>query len=101
PLAVLAFPSVPTRRSSDLGPFADDRRDARGAERRMSAQVPARVGPMVRDPKKIGGSDAAAICGEDPNKTAYAVALRLTGQIEQEDRKSTRLNSSHLGISYA
>lgn len=34
---------------------------------------------------RIGGSDAAAICGKDSFKTAYAVALRITGQIERDD----------------
>lgn len=39
---------------------------------------------MARDGTKIGGSDAAAICGEDPNKTAYSVALRITGKIKSD-----------------
>lgn len=34
---------------------------------------------------RIGGSDAAALCGKDPHKTAYAVALRITGQVESDD----------------
>src|SRR3972149_5437345 len=34
---------------------------------------------------KIGGSDAAAICGKDPRRTAYAVALQLRGEIEPAD----------------
>src|SRR5258705_7844877 len=32
---------------------------------------------------------------------AHASVARLSAVVEQEDRKSTRLNSSHLGISYA
>ena len=34
---------------------------------------------------RIGGSDAAAVCGKDPYKTAYEIALRIRGEIEPED----------------
>jgi putative phage-type endonuclease len=34
---------------------------------------------------KIGGSDAAAICGKDPHRTAYEVALRIRGEIEPQE----------------
>lgn len=34
---------------------------------------------------KIGGSDAAAICGVDPHKTAYHVALRIRGDIQSDE----------------
>src|SRR5438045_7591479 len=34
-------------------------------------------------------------------KTVGAVAIGLAGRVAGADRKSTRLNSSHLGISYA
>jgi putative phage-type endonuclease len=34
---------------------------------------------------RLGGSDAAAIVGKDPHKTAYAVALRITGQSEPDE----------------
>lgn len=34
---------------------------------------------------RVGGSDAAAICGKDPYRTAYEIALRIRGEIEQED----------------
>lgn len=49
------------------------------------ATVPARTGPMVRDPKKLGGSDAAAVCGKDPHKTAYHVAQRILGEIQSDE----------------
>lgn len=51
----------------------------------MTTGIPARAGPMVRNPKNLGGSDAAAICGKDPNKTAYSVAMRVLGKIESDD----------------
>jgi putative phage-type endonuclease len=34
---------------------------------------------------RIGGDDAAAICGKHPYKTAYEIALRIRGEIEPED----------------
>lgn len=54
-------------------------------EKSAAAGLPERIGPMQRDPKAIGGSDAAAICGDDPNKTAYSVALRIAGQIQSDE----------------
>lgn len=33
---------------------------------------------------RIGGSDAAAICGVDPYRTAYEIALRIRGEIEPD-----------------
>jgi putative phage-type endonuclease len=40
---------------------------------------------LLKRRDKIGGSDAAAICGKDPHKTAYAVALRILGQIQSDE----------------
>lgn len=42
-------------------------------------------GAQTIDPKTIGGSDAAALCEADPNKTAYAVAMRILGEIERDE----------------
>lgn len=39
---------------------------------------------LVARRDKIGGSDAAAICGKDPYRTAYEVALRIRGEIEPD-----------------
>src|SRR6266850_6115637 len=45
---------------------------------------------------------AAAVLGaEDLARTAHAVDAVGVGRVQREDRKSTRLNSSHLVISYA
>src|SRR5258705_7805956 len=38
---------------------------------------------------------------DDARRAGAPVVLRLVAVEVQEDRKSTRLNSSHLGISYA
>src|SRR5258705_9341965 len=36
-----------------------------------------------------------------PGETSKAISVTVNGDTTKEDRKSTRLNSSHLGISYA
>src|SRR5690242_21454607 len=67
--------SFPTRRSSDLA-------RVRGARARAGA--PARAARSRRDPA-----------------AARRAAERAVGAAGHEDRKSTRLNSSHMSISYA
>src|SRR5205814_9441421 len=78
--AVRDLHSFPTRRSSDLD---------RGVV-------------LARD---LAGPAAVAVDGEvfDRRRRAAERALRVTAQLDlaKPDRKSTRLNSSHLGISYA
>src|SRR5205814_8929379 len=75
------LPSFPTRRSSDLG---------------QQAAWDARVQHLaVLDDAPVRHPDRAAHRG-DP-----AAEQERTREPEQGDRKSTRLNSSHLGISYA
>src|SRR5690606_40998402 len=89
----LALHSFPTRRSSDLG-VADEDLALRHARRAGDGVGPLRVdglggpGLLTR-----GGVDAdqAAVQGTDDD-------LAVPGG---EDRKSTRLNSSHVKISYA
>src|SRR5205814_3439466 len=85
----LAPPSFPTRRSSDLRRPADrcpvlDRPAATPSiRRRRHRQRRARV-PRPR------GDPVSHVGGAPPRETG-----------SPRDRKSTRLNSSHLGISYA
>src|SRR5690606_41953401 len=91
------LPSFPTRRSSDLGnPRLDDANHAR-----IRDYLAARKPQLVFMPH-----------GNDSNVThqrTYALfrAVALAEQwtmwalLNQEDRKSTRLNSSHVKISYA
>src|SRR5207249_10438497 len=84
-----ALPSFPTRRSSDLGRDAQrqrgqDRRleDARGADQGNAGAV---------DREALGQLE-----GPQP------LSLPAPGGMQQRpDRKSTRLNSSHVSISYA
>src|SRR5699024_11576091 len=89
------FPAFPTRRSSDLelavvGRLLDlqvvvqaDRGEA------VLEILPVRVVVDVRTPGADGGEELFEVLDQ--------VRLRLADQ----DRKSTRLNSSHVSISYA
>src|SRR5205814_10403374 len=74
--------SFPTRRSSDLDPVGEisELREQPSGIKVGRMRVPLGVIGIVYESR--------------PNVTADAAALCL-------DRKSTRLNSSHLGISYA
>src|SRR5690606_42045062 len=95
------LPSVPTRRSSDLTPRA-----AEDAHRvRESAH-----GVVILDGVAVPGIAALAIAADgDASVTigagatpTYGITRKLTlGAGERTDRKSTRLNSSHVKISYA
>src|SRR5205814_8540200 len=69
-----ALHSFPTRRSSDLPPLP----------------VPARRGPGHR-----------GRMGEEPPHRPRPISRGARRPRAAQDRKSTRLNSSHLGISYA
>src|SRR5699024_12534145 len=75
PLVPLVLPSFPTRRSSDLLP--EEHRHAR-AGRHLGPQAGLRL-PEVRLQRE----------------------LLDRRHLRREDRKSTRLNSSHVSISYA
>src|SRR5205814_2988828 len=82
--------SFPTRRSSDLSRGEPVRRllTAGGGHRPGPSRGTQPAGPVLRRPAGefgAGGLRPGAGQGED----------------RQRDRKSTRLNSSHLGISYA
>src|SRR5690606_41655261 len=72
-----ALPSFPTRRSSDLG-----------------------APPRLTDPPRPW-KNAMGMRAFSPTRVSAAWAL-LSSQLEaRKDRKSTRLNSSHVKISYA
>src|SRR5205814_4547629 len=74
------LPSFPTRRSSDLPPVQPHRL----------------IGALI-DESRL--SDLEAILG---HSFADRAVLEIAhGAVGEADRKSTRLNSSHLGISYA
>src|SRR5205814_10471348 len=90
--------SFPTRRSSDLAvvdviveEVARYLRLKRAGERLLRAECEVSDTQKIRDRGRPElGVDLANLMGD---------ALRV--QVLDEDRKSTRLNSSHLGISYA
>src|SRR5439155_19566837 len=76
--------SFPTRRSSDLaGDRFDHLRRTDGP-----GDAPARIPPVLRQPV------------EDDHRVSVHV-LDVVGSAFNGDRKSTRLNSSHVAISYA
>src|ERR1035438_1716293 len=72
-----------------------------GAQPRSAAAGRAGAGPVSVGELRAGRSDADR---RDPKGAAGAPARMEPGQVPDRamvDRKSTRLNSSHLGISYA
>src|SRR5690606_40528020 len=92
---------LPTRRSSELAPSAE-RSEAGRAQRR------------VGEPSGVGGPDHGGLrghintlsghdgpCGHPSTGWSVAVQVRVTIRCRTRDRKSTRLNSSHVKISYA
>src|SRR5690606_41185655 len=94
-----ALHSSPTRRSSDLGPLIIGGKSMGG-----------RVASMVADELLAEGRIAGLLClgypFHPPGKlqqlrTRHLENLRTPTLICQGDRKSTRLNSSHVKISYA
>src|SRR5688500_19274729 len=96
---VLALHSFPTRRSSDL--------EARGQERVVRAgRAGDGRGAACAGIAEIGGDGGIVLGGAPEGLLGEAVArlrrerARALPELVQ-DRKSTRLNSSHLVISYA
>src|SRR5690606_41989759 len=81
--SLLHLHSFPTRRSSDLNPG-----ESKIEQRRQ--ELEASVGRAVLPEEH----QSIVVLGADPGVGATTVALGL-------DRKSTRLNSSHVKISYA
>src|SRR5436853_1845847 len=74
------YTSFPTRRSSDLHGRAGP------------AARPDEAGRPRSTPQHVAGDDAAG---------QGAISIQQAHRGRRQDRKSTRLNSSHLGISYA
>src|SRR5690606_39342184 len=91
-----ARPSFPTRRSSDLG---DD------FVARVVDYEPARQNyfSLTEIPKRLGehADRLEALVEEEEEKLAALERAALERDGLAEDRKSTRLNSSHVKISYA
>src|SRR5690606_41328747 len=93
--------SFPTRRSSDLrGPelAGDARFRDRGAEALRSPHPPQ---PRLRPPRVFQILATPGAGGEESVARARLAETRETAAAVSQDRKSTRLNSSHVKISYA
>src|SRR5205807_2894451 len=86
--------SFPTRRSSDLVDVA------LGLH-----QQPEAVSPAYQGQRRLGGPEnhhaLGRLGGAGERLPVRLRHLALAGRDDQRDRKSTRLNSSHLVISYA
>src|SRR5205814_6142610 len=91
------LPSFPTRRSSDLGQMHTTS-DFSYKNRTFIGQRLLRVGDAAGFMDPIFSAGVYLAC-----YSAKLAAEVITQALEKEseDRKSTRLNSSHLGISYA
>src|SRR5439155_10452518 len=95
-LRLLLHPlTLPTRRSSDL------RRPAGAPHRPRSPAGRREAAGKIKDPQIVEDlrAVAAPATGGDPMSAAQYVRRSL--RTPSEDRKSTRLNSSPVGISYA
>src|SRR5690606_41954087 len=87
------LPSFPTRRSSDLmhAPAIGQR----PGRVRIVAGSRLRCLGLLRTQQESGGGDGEVGMGRG------CVAMQELVQVPVQDRKSTRLNSSHVKISYA
>src|SRR5207249_11134671 len=99
PCTPLYLPSFPTRRSSDL------RVEGR-VDRRVEADREVGAEDVVVDRPGDAGHLHAVLGGEQRGATKRAVSADDdqpfdSGALQHGDRKSTRLNSSHVSISYA
>src|SRR5205814_8176099 len=86
--------AFPTRRSSDLSASGSSAHGRRSSRRRSTSSS--------RSPRIDGvGRSARRRLLVGVGQPALPLAARGRGDRMDRDRKSTRLNSSHLGISYA
>src|SRR5690606_42069704 len=88
----LTLPSFPTRRSSDLAKV--DPHD-------LTAQREPAHGKGAQHARHGSGLHAAAVQPTPRPVAGQVEVAELAGVVGREDRKSTRLNSSHVKISYA
>src|SRR5699024_12657826 len=88
------FHTFPTRRSSDLGQRQSDNKDDRHRQDHLdkAGQRELDGGHVGHRPRGNGGG----------TKMAEIIDREFEGvSVQLKDRKSTRLNSSHVSISYA
>src|SRR5207249_10673886 len=93
------FHSFPTRRSSDLSVLASRKVKNIIANPQVSLIVDVRK--SVSEKWVCASGTAEIIKGEESRKINTEVFKRYVTPAGLEDRKSTRLNSSHVSISYA
>src|SRR5262245_65006527 len=89
--------SFPTRRSSDLKEILLRWMRSSKTEQRMVER--ARMILLASD--GLSGKEIALKMGTREARVSKWLGRSLCRLIHRKDRKSTRLNSSHLGISYA
>src|SRR5205814_8813940 len=92
------LPSFPTRRSSDLPRLPELFRQSLSVAARQGRRVILRGHPDTRR-KEIGSAIQSGL--RRLERRPAPVFFMPAGALLAGDRKSTRLNSSHLGISYA
>src|SRR5699024_12241621 len=91
------LPSFPTRRSSDLAAVSARRLEGPTAERSVGrGQLPIQAVLFDLDDTLLDTASAFAAA-----VAAIATEFLPALPAERQDRKSTRLNSSHVSISYA
>src|SRR5439155_23229917 len=93
------LPSFPTRRSSDLAPAVERSQaehELSELERLREVVVGAELEPGGLVVETVGSGEH-----EERHAAAGGDDDYLTKPFELRDRKSTRLNSSHVAISYA
>src|SRR5205807_9665267 len=91
--------SLPTRRSSDL--YSKDAQFRRRFQREASAIANLNHPGIVRIYDFDEDNSSLFIVMEYVDGESLRSILQNKGRISVQDRKSTRLNSSHLVISYA
>src|SRR5690606_41564596 len=97
PLPPLYPRPFPTRRSSDLSDLADEFDQRIALDQRAHHRIP--VGPVLRIDLGRHLQRLVQLGGELDGP--FRPLLGRDAAEEGEDRKSTRLNSSHVKISYA
>src|SRR5205807_8220826 len=95
------LPSFPTRRSSDLEEDAAQRVVLRPQIPRFDAGAGAARHAHADERPAVGERADAVDQVLAANRVEDHVDTATVGQLARSDRKSTRLNSSHLVISYA
>src|SRR5690606_41588462 len=95
-----ALVSVPTRRSSELAEQDVERREEAGGEGEGGVEAAVAGQQLAHAAPDQGGDEDVARAAAVPAEDDQGRPLPQPDGAE-EDRKSTRLNSSHVNISYA